>query len=123
MERGCWVVEMDGWVGKAKVDFWKLLKSNVEQGRCGAVGVFLGEEDYDTASGGVESGKAGGPGVTLGWKRRGKQPKNRWGDRVKIYCWGKAVELMWAFLFVISNRKTKCGAVWVDAGGEAVIRC
>ena len=66
------------------------------------VGVFLGSEDGE---GGEE--QEGGQG----------------GDTIKVYCWGKVAELVWAFLFVISDRRTKVGLRWVDAGGEVVIQC
>ena len=65
-------------------------------GRLGMVGVFLGSED---AEGAEES------------------------DTIKFYCWGKVAELVWAFLFVISDRRTKVGLRWVDAAGEVVIQC
>ncbi|KAF8449766.1 hypothetical protein BGX38DRAFT_1142426 [Terfezia claveryi] len=72
------------WEGRReKVQFWDKLRGNVLRGRLGMVGVFLGSEDGE----GAEEG----------------------GDTVKVYCWGKVAELVWAFLFVISDRRTKMG--------------
>ncbi|KAF8460485.1 hypothetical protein BDZ91DRAFT_766221 [Kalaharituber pfeilii] len=97
MERGCWVINTGSWCEKTKLEFWRHLKRNVEAGSGNVLGNF---------------------GV---WQRKGLRRKSA--DRVKVYCWGKAAELMWAFLFVISNRRTKTGAHWIDAGGNIVINC
>lgn len=119
-ERGCWVVDLSAssssspslgfpgglagastarWQGRReKIQFWDKLRGNVLEGRLGMVGVFLGSED-------------------------GEGAEAEGGDTVKVYCWGKVAELVWAFLFVISDRRTKVGLRWVDAGGQVVIQC
>lgn len=92
-----------GWESrKEKVAFWEKVKGNVAAGRLGMVGVFLGREGAGEEEGGED------------WED---------GDILKVYCWGKVVDLVWAFLFVVSNRRTKYGLRWVDAAGVVVLQC
>lgn len=123
-----------GWVSrKEKIGFWEVVSENVKEGRLGMVGVWLGSEDSGcttTLEGkpvGASSESGAGVGVegreTVREEVRSGEVEGDGADVVKIYCWGKVAELVWAFLFVVSNRKTRWGLKWVDSAGEAVIRC
>jgi len=40
-----------------------------------------------------------------------------------VFCWGEIVEHVYLLLYVASKSKIKkIGAVWIDAGGDDVVR-
>lgn len=123
-ERGYWVIRMGaqaGWVSrKEKVGFWEVVIENIKEGRLGMVGVWLGSEDAGCTT--VFGGKPVGASHENSRVGLGVREGDR-ADILKIYCWGKVAELIWAFLFVVSNRKTRWGLNWIDSAGEVVIRC
>lgn len=95
-----------------KMNFWKQIKDSILAGRLGMVMMSVETEEYgDTNERWMEGGE---------WTGNRKVMEKR-GNMVKVYCWGGTVEQVWCVLYVTGYRGMD-GAVWVDAGGEVVVR-
>lgn len=106
LERGHWLVPIDGWEGKPQTDFWDYLSLFVGRGQAGWGTWCVRETPAPVrAADGDEENRV-----------------PRHGEAVKVYCWGEVVGEIWLLLFIASGRGVKgTGARWVDAGGVAVI--
>ncbi|KAF8251425.1 hypothetical protein K440DRAFT_658824 [Wilcoxina mikolae CBS 423.85] len=113
-ERGYWKVDMFSWQDPIhKTNFWKQVKDSILAGRLGMVTMSIETEEF------LETKERWGE--DWGWRTRDREMMEKRGNLVRVYCWGGTVELVWCVLYVIGYRGMD-GAVWVDAGGETVVR-
>lgn len=106
LERGHWLVPIDGFDEKVKKELWDHLRTFVGGGQAGW-GTWCVWESEE-----LIRGKDG--------DKENRAPRHR--EVVKVYCWGEVVGEIWLLLFIFSGRKVgKTDAQWVDAGGEAVV--
>lgn len=138
-ERGHWrfsIPEDDiRWTRKAKEEMWGCLRGMIQAGSAGwnVWAVFDERVRGGDAGGGGEDQVGVGEveveedGNCSSWQEyyyddEGYYNDGRWEGRVKVYCWGEVVPEIWAVLVTASGRRVKrCGARWIDAGGEVVV--
>lgn len=97
-----------------KIRFWGMLKDAVEAGRLGGVMVVLESEDGQGAG---ERWRGGYLNADNGYSRE----QGEKGNRIRVYCWGGAVEAVWSVLYVLAYKGME-GVGWWDASGERVVR-
>ncbi|CCX29653.1 Similar to hypothetical protein [Tuber melanosporum Mel28]; acc. no. XP_002835772 [Pyronema omphalodes CBS 100304] len=114
-ERGYWLIDMARWRDPMrKIRFWGMLKDAVEAGRLGGVMVVLESEDGQGAG---ERWRGGYLNADNGYSRE----QGEKGNRIRVYCWGGAVEAVWSVLYVLAYKGME-GVGWWDASGERVVR-
>ncbi|RPA82811.1 hypothetical protein BJ508DRAFT_413972, partial [Ascobolus immersus RN42] len=97
-ERGYWRISTTDWDESTKKCFWKDLETVISKRRAGQVEVFPEEKDLIKPE--------------LG---------ERWGDVLRLYCYGGVHQLLWIMLMIISKGRSEKGLKWIDVKGEVVI--
>ncbi|KAA8902484.1 hypothetical protein FN846DRAFT_891515 [Sphaerosporella brunnea] len=114
-ERGYWRVDMSSWMDpQHKVMFWNITKDNILTGRFGMSAMVLETEEYQDTEGMWTDLQ------DLGKGERRREMERR-GNLVRVYCWGGTAEMVWCVLYITGWRGLD-GTVWIDAGGEEVVR-
>lgn len=99
-ERGYWRINTVSWDENTKKAFWTDLTKVVTKGSAGLVEVF--PESKKTIK--SEDGE-------------------RWGDVLRLYCFGGVYKLLWTMLMILSNGETVKAVKWVDGKGDIVVDC
>ncbi|KAI9819585.1 MAG: hypothetical protein M1827_007035 [Pycnora praestabilis] len=118
LERGHWFLDVSAWDFGVRSRFWAFLEDIIGDGRAGwgvwcvrDVGREHGEGHKDDVYGRADQAGEGS---------KGDEKERRF---VRVYCWGEVVGHIYLLLFLASNRQIKGkGAVWIDGGGEVVVR-
>ena len=112
-ERGFWSFDTSVWSAQLQIDFWTFLTKVVSNGSVG-FGVWASRSfDEEESSGRTTQTRS---------EQAVSQPGNGLG-KVQVFCWGEIVEHVYLLLYVASKSKIKkIGAVWIDAGGDDVVR-
>ncbi|MCJ1379757.1 hypothetical protein MMC17_002860 [Xylographa soralifera] len=110
LERGHWQLLLDHQVsGDEREKFWEFLEQFISEGRAGW-GVWAEKLERKRQ---VMDGE-----LLLEGESRGLEDQI-----VRVYCWGEVVDYIYILLFMGSHRKIRgMDAMWIDAGGEVVIR-
>ncbi|MCJ1414834.1 hypothetical protein MMC32_001163 [Xylographa parallela] len=110
LERGYWQLSLDHHVPlDEREKFWEFLAQFIGEGRAGW-GVWA--EKFSSKS----------PAMDREPLLEG-EPRDGEAEIVRVYCWGEVVGYIYILLFMGSHRKIRgMGAMWVDAGGEVVVR-
>ncbi|MCJ1315503.1 hypothetical protein MMC15_000823 [Xylographa vitiligo] len=110
LERGYWQLFLDHQVSvDEREKFWDFLEQFISGGRAGwAVWAEKLERKRHVVDGEVPLEG---------------EPRDVKDEIVRVYCWGEVVGYIYILLFMGSHRKIRrMDAMWVDAGGEVVIR-
>lgn len=106
---------MSSWMDpQHKVMFWNITKDNILTGRFGMSAMVLETEEYQDTEGMWTDLQ------DLGKGERRREMERR-GNLVRVYCWGGTAEMVWCVLYITGWRGLD-GTVWIDAGGEEVVR-
>ncbi|KAL8719683.1 MAG: hypothetical protein Q9225_003338 [Loekoesia sp. 1 TL-2023] len=125
LERGHWHFTISNddkrWDRVAREEMWAFLEDFIQGGHAGWGVWAVFEEGLPVGDKSVAEAEDGDV-------RREDSEKSldgrggRGNGTVKVYCWGEVVPEIYTVLVLATKRKVKkCGARWIDAGGDVVV--